>query len=278
MRILITGASGNLGTALVDALQDEHELVLSDYFPVRTEHEFRQADMRVLDQVLPLARGVDFIIHTPAWHGMHGPIKSQAEFWQLNVDGSFNIFQSALENGVYTMVWVSSISIDGWERDKYGFTKFVGEHLCGFYHRAHGRRVGIIRPGDFTPLGSDFIKYGERLLAGGVDRRDVAGAVIQAMRKVVEGDLALDWFEVIRDNPFTPEDRKRYEQEPLAVVEEYWPGSMELVEKYGVRLPGRVNVRDLSKTKDVLGFQPRYNFGTFLEELRERDRRGAPVR
>ncbi len=278
MKILITGAGGSLGSGLVEALEDRHELVLSDCFPCHSHHEFRQADLRVLDQVLPLARGCDFIIHTPAWHGMHCGVKSEIDYWQLNVDGSFHVFQSALQHAVRRMIWTSSVAIAGWERDKYGFSKFVGEHLCGYYHRVHGFRIGIIRPWDFTPYGSDFIRYGERLLTGGVDRRDVIAATVAAMERVLDDRLACDWFEVGKDHPFTQEDCEHFKDSPQSVIEKYWPGYGDLIEKYGIRFPEKPLVVDLAKTKDILGFHPQYHFGTFLAELRERDRRGEPVR
>lgn len=278
MRILITGAGGNLGSALVEALQDKHELVLSDVFPIATPHEFRQADLRRLEETLPLARDCDFLVHTPAWHGMHGNQKSEVDYWQLNVDGTFHIFQSALQHAVRRVLWISSVSIAGWERDKYGFTKFVGEHLCGYYYRAHNMRVAVLRPWDFTPYGGDFIRYGERLLGGGVDKRDVVHAALHAIERVIDGTIEWDWFEIGKDHPFTEAEVASFKSDPMAVIEKYWPGYGDLIEKYRITFPETPLVVDLSKTKNTLGYAPQYNFGTFLAELRERDRQGIPVR
>jgi nucleoside-diphosphate-sugar epimerase len=262
----------------VEALEDRHELVLSDLFDIPSRHESRCADLRELAQVLPLAWGCDFVVHTPAWHGMHGGLKSEVDYWQLNIDGAFHVFQSALQNNVRHMVWVSSVSIAGWERDKYGFSKFIGEHLCGYYHRVHGMRIGIIRPWDFTPYGGDFIRYGERLLAGGVDRRDVVDATVKAIELVRQGSIQCEWFEIGKDHPFTAADCERFKRNPREVVESYWPGYGGLMDKYAIRFPERAIVCDLERTKSVLGFQPRYDFGTFLAELQERDAKGIPVR
>lgn len=278
MKILITGASGSLGSGLVEALEGRHDLVLSDCFDLDTPHEYRKADLRSLDQVLPLARGCDVIIHTPAWHGMHGGQKSEVDYWQLNVDGTFNIFQSALQHAVPNMVWAGSVAIAGWEREKYGFSKFIGEHLCGYYHRVHGRRIAIVRPWDFTPYGGDFIRYGLRLLTGGVDRRDVVAGTVAAMEAVLDGRVTCDWFEIGKDHPFTAGDVERFKDDPMGVIDAHWPGYRPLMEKYALAFPERPIVVDIEKTKEVLGFQPRYHFGTFLEELRERDAAGMPVR
>ena len=278
MKILITGAGGSLGTGLAEALDGKHELILSDCFAMTTDNEYRRADLRNLDETLPLARGCDFIVHTPAWHGMHGSQKSEAEYWQLNVDGTFNIFQSALQHNVRRMVWVSSVSISHWEKDKYGFSKFIGEHLCGYYHRVHNFRICMLRPWDFTPFGSDFIRYGERLLQGGVDKRDVVGATVRAIEAVVEGTVQYDAFEIGKDHPFTPEEVARFKDDPKGVIEDLWPGYGLLIDKYKIQFPPKPLVCDLKRTKEVLGYSPRHNFGSFLAELQKRDAAGRSVR
>lgn len=208
----------------------------------------------------------------------HGGQKSEVDYWQLNVDGAFHVFQSALQHNVRRMVWVSSVAISGWERDKYGFSKFVGEHLCGYYHRVHGFRIGIIRPWDFTPFGGDFIRYGERLLTGGVDCRDVISATLIAVDRVSQGSLECEWFEIGKDHAFTEDECERFKDDPKSIIETHWPGYSGLIDKYAIRFPERPLVCDLRKTIDVLGCRPQYNFGTFLAELRERDAKGVPVR
>ncbi len=267
MRILITGAAGNLGTGLIEALAGAHELVLSDVSPVDTPHEFRRADLRKLEDVLPLASGCDAIIHTPAWHGMHSPVKSEVDFWQLNVDGSFHLFQSALRHAVRRVVWVSSVSVTGWQHDKYGFTKFLGEHLCGYYHRVHNMCVVIIRPWDFTPYGDDFLRYGTRLLAGGVDRRDVVGATVRALTYVSEEPAECEAFEIGCDNGFESGDLEAYQRDPLALLERKWPGCGVLIKRHQIALPEKIIRCDLKATREILGYQPRFHFGTFLEAL-----------
>ena len=46
MRILITGAGGNLGSGLVERLEGRHVLRLSDVAPFETGHEFVRMDVR----------------------------------------------------------------------------------------------------------------------------------------------------------------------------------------------------------------------------------------
>ncbi len=272
MRVLITGAGGNLAGGLIELLEGRHELRLSDVEPMTTPHDFVQADVRRREQLMPAAQGIDVIVHTPAWHGIHRSSRSESEFWDLNVDGTFNMFQAAVAHGVPKVVWMSSASVRS--RDNiYGLSKVIGEEVCQFYHRVHGIRCVMLRPGDFTPY-RNRKQYGERLLRGGVDRRDVHQAAALA---VDNETVACEAFPISREDPFGPNEIEAWPNDPAAVLERYVPQARLLVDRYGLDLPEHVNCPDVAMSKQRLGYQPRYNFITFLRELAERDARGDAV-
>jgi len=52
----------------------------------------------------------------------------------------------------------------------------------------------------------------------------------------------------------------------------------ELLEKYAIPLPERVEQHNLWDAKEALGWEPQTGFAEFLEDLRERDSRGDDVR
>ncbi len=267
MRVLITGAGGNLGSGLTERLEGRHALLLSDATPLETEHEFVRMDVRNREAFVRAAEGVDLIVHTPAWHGIHLREHSETDFWDLNVDGTFNMFQAAVANRVPRVVWLSSQSV--FSRDNiYGLTKVVGEELCGFYHRRHGIRCTLLRPADFTPY-RDRKHYGERLLRGGVDRCDVHEITALA---VENGTIECEAFPVMRDDPFTSEDIQWWQDDPGAVLERYVPGAHVLVERYNLDLPAEIAPPNIILSKERLGYRPRFNFITFLQELAEHDR------
>lgn len=269
MRVLITGASGNLASGLIELLKGRYDLRLSDIVPVETPHEFVQADVRRREDLITAAQGVDIIVHTPAWHGIHLGSRSETEFWELNVDGTFNMFQAAVANRVSKVVWISSMAVHS--RDNiYGLSKVIGEELCRFYYTRHGIRCIMLRPADFTPYRNQK-HYGERMLRGGVDRRDVHQAVALAVQN---DTVACEAFPVLREDPFTPEDVDRWPQDPCAVLERYIPQARVLMERYGIDLPDRIGLSDIAATKEKLGYQPRYHFLTFLRELAEKDASG----
>ncbi len=269
MRVLITGASGNLGSGLVERLAGRHALRLADLVPMETTHEFVQVDVRQAEQYIDAAAGVDLIVHTPAWHGIHLRTRSEREFWELNVDGTFNLFQAAVAQHVPRVIWISSVAVHN--RDNiYGLSKVVGEELCQFYWRVHGIRCIMLRPADFTPY-RDRKHYGERLLRGGVDRRDVHQAVALAVDNETSTCAA---FPVLRADPWTPEEVDLWRQDPLAVLERYVPQARQLVATYGLQLPEQIAVPDISATRSALGYQPEHNFVSFLRELAEREQAG----
>ncbi|MBW7457037.1 NAD-dependent epimerase/dehydratase family protein [Paenibacillus sepulcri] len=259
MKILITGASGSVASGVTGQLDRKHEITLSDVVAVDTPLPFHRADVRQIGALDQASEGMDVIIHTPAFHGIHMGKHSEQEFYDLNITGTFQMFQSAVRNKVRRVVWLSSMSFYG--DDFYAYTKKIGEQLCRFYHESHGIEVIMLRPADFTPY-PDIRHYGERLLHGGVDRRDVIGAVALA----VEGTAAFGAYRIVREDRFTKDDVEAYPESPLEVWDRLYPGAKKIIEAYHLQLPSEIRIPDLSKEKQELGYSPKYNFGTFMQE------------
>src|SRR5438046_2733050 len=67
------------------------------------------ADARSLEDMRRVIRpGYDILVHTPAWHGIHGGRHPASDFWQLNVDGTYNALTAAVEAGINRVVWAGS--------------------------------------------------------------------------------------------------------------------------------------------------------------------------
>jgi len=275
MRILVTGAGGNIGKGLAPLLRSQgHELVLSDVNLVATDGPFHQIDVQHGFGLEKAAEGCDAIVHLPAWHGIHWNQKTEADFWRLNVDGTFWTFQAAQANGIKRVVFLSSTAWYG-HYDKYGFTKRIGEELCEYNRQRHGVRFVAVRPTDLTPWGADWLNgYGTRLLRGGVDRDDVLDCIAHAVARLAgpapeqpEGIVV----EALRPNAYTEADLEGWEADPLAACERVFPNSRELVEKYGLRIDHKPSITTSSLGWDEVGYAPSRHFGTFLSELRRLD-------
>src|SRR4051812_40961417 len=108
MKILVTGSSGGLGRHVVkELLAHGHDVVPTD---LRAGDDAaglqtRVADLTRIEQVRPLARGVDVICHLGniPWFGED----RYSEGFANNVSSNFNVFQAAEEAGVRRVVYAS---------------------------------------------------------------------------------------------------------------------------------------------------------------------------
>ncbi|HEX4213822.1 MAG TPA: NAD(P)-dependent oxidoreductase [Candidatus Dormibacteraeota bacterium] len=276
MRVLLTGAGGNIGTGVTALLRAAgHEVVLSDIDPLPDLEqfagcEFHQVDIQAGFGLERAIEGCDLLLHTPAWHGIHSRAKTEVDFWRLNVDGAFWAMQAARAAGITRLVFLSSMS---WffHYEKYGFTKRIGEEICEYHRQNNGMRYVIVRPHDFTPWGTNWLnRYGARLLYGGVDRDDVLDCVRLAVDALTapppaagpEGHLV----HAVRANAFAEEDLAGWEEDPAAACERTFPGSRELVDRYSIEIARRPSVVE-SVGAEAIGYRPGRHFGTFLAEL-----------
>jgi nucleoside-diphosphate-sugar epimerase len=110
MRVVITGATGNVGTSLVETLaaHEDTEIVglarrLPRWNAPRTT--WARADVS-RDDLLPHFRGADAVVHL-AW--LFQPTHRPEVTWANNVAGSLHVFDAAAEAGVDTVVYASSV-------------------------------------------------------------------------------------------------------------------------------------------------------------------------
>jgi len=295
VRVLITGGGGNLGRVLAPALEEVgHEPVLMDNRALETRHEAVRADVRDRTEVLEALRGTDVVVHAAALHGIHLEKYTTDEFWDLNVAGTRNVYEAARECGIERILLCSTMGVYGEAAqeagdppvitedlplkpsDIYGFSKRLCEEMAAFYDRGHGIRTIAYRLGMFVP--ESFVRYGFRLLKGGVDDRDIAQAFLLGLENQT---ITFDAFNIMADVPFSTEEFRPWSREPETFLEERFPGVAKLVEEqrmdFGelVRMWG-FTYWSVEKANRVLGYGPRYNFPEFFEALREGDRSHYP--
>ena len=289
MKILITGAGGNLGRAIIPALTAAgHSLRLFDFRDIDAQgHELVIGDIRNIDDVRAAVSGVDAIVHAAALHGIHLAKWRPEDFWGINVTGTFNVYETAREAGIKRVVLCSTMGVygdsarplqDAWSvvdennallpGDIYGMSKKLCEEMADVYARKWGITTVALRLGMFVPEGT-FERYGFRLLFGGVDDRDVAQAVSLALTHEPEGGF--DAFDIMAPLTYQPSDAQALHIDPLAVLEERVPGCNALFAEKGIDARHLIWGRTLwpvNKAIDVLGYRPQYGFDGFLESLR----------
>src|ERR1700710_1420135 len=111
MRIVVTGASGNVGAGVLGALAadpDVDEVIgLARRVPeiAMAKTSWRQADVTSSDLV-PLFSGADAVIHL-AW--LIQPSRHESLTWQVNVEGSARVFEAVAKAEVPALVYASSV-------------------------------------------------------------------------------------------------------------------------------------------------------------------------
>jgi uronate dehydrogenase len=153
--VLITGASGNLGTKLRNHLQGRYELRLLDQNP-RGDAAVRPADLSVWDaQWVEQFQNVDVIVHLAA-----DPTAQQSwpDLLAPNVDAVIHAFQAALRCGVRRFVYASSNHVLGGYSDDPEPVRLTAQTPP----RPGARYVVRGEQRDSTPYGSAKL-FGERL-------------------------------------------------------------------------------------------------------------------
>jgi len=111
VRVVVTGATGNVGTSLLQALADEPAVESVVGIARRRPElelpktEWAQADVASAE-LAPLFRGADAVVHL-AW--LIQPTRNRGLLWHANVDGSTRVFRAAADAGVGALVHASSI-------------------------------------------------------------------------------------------------------------------------------------------------------------------------
>lgn len=171
MRVLITGGTGFLGANLALAYaRAGHQVVAVGKELTEAERE-NAADLRqagvsvVVGDVTDTAlmsqhcRGAAVVHHIAA--AMREANIADSVFWEVNVEATRRLLDSARQAGVGRFVYCSSIGALGKTPQKpadetspcepediYQVTKRAAEELCLQYWREHGFPISIVRPAD----------------------------------------------------------------------------------------------------------------------------------
>jgi nucleoside-diphosphate-sugar epimerase len=162
MKYFITGGSGFLGINMTRyLLQRGHDVVTYDLvpfdYPEKDKIKSIVGDIRDPKFLTDSMRGCDIVIHMAAAL----PLYSAADIRTTDIDGTRNVCQACLDNGVPRMVHISSTAVYGipdhhplFETDKldgvgeYGKAKIAAEEICLDF-RKKGLVIPILRPKSF---------------------------------------------------------------------------------------------------------------------------------
>jgi len=182
MKVLVTGASGQLAPFVIRALRERHDLVLMSRHPPDAEFAafpWLQGDLTVYAECRRAVQGVDAIQHLAAqpWPVDHPALRGRAAAqglpfdvtFQSNVVGLYYLMHAAVEAGVQCVVMAGSncalghgyrisqtpfpfqaLPIDehhpSYPEDSYSYSKLAGELLLASSTRAYGIHTYVTRP------------------------------------------------------------------------------------------------------------------------------------
>ncbi|WP_424001039.1 NAD-dependent glucose-6-phosphate dehydrogenase Azf [Haloarcula salina] len=225
--VLLTGAGGAVGAAILEGIGDAYEWKLMFHSPPAEEpdYEYLVGDVSSEDDVAEAMDGVGAVVH------LAGDPRPEAPWDSVlsnNIDGTQKMYEAAVAEGVEKFVFASSnhavgafetdertpelyrpaddYRLDGTELPRpgnlYGVSKATGEVLGRYYHDEHGISVCNIRIGNLT-RGHPPIDY-ERGQAMWLSYRDCA----HIHECALEADYDFEIVYGISDN-----DRKYYSLE-----------------------------------------------------------------
>ena len=170
MNVLVTGGAGFIGRWVVKKLLDEgYEVcVLDDLsngrmenieeFKINSEFEFVSGDIRDKNLLGAVFKDVDICIHAAASINVQESIENPQRFYDVNVNGTFNILEMARKRDVkvvligtcmvYDLTSLEAISETHPVNPKspYAGSKLAAENLALSYFHAYGLPIVITRP------------------------------------------------------------------------------------------------------------------------------------
>jgi uronate dehydrogenase len=159
--LLITGATGDVGTHMRRELAGKYKLVLSDKRPLKNlakGEKFIRADISKMADALKITKRVDAILHLGGY-SVEGP---WGAILQANIIGCYNVFEAARRNGVKRILFPTSNHACGFYRrdqtidhrvypkpdGRYGVSKVFGEALGSLYADKYGMEIFNMRIGN----------------------------------------------------------------------------------------------------------------------------------
>lgn len=165
MTTLVTGATGFVGSQVLEALREQSDAVRALVRNPQKAEALREqgvevvvGDLRDAGVIREAVRGVDVIHHCGAAVGPY----SRTEIYSTNLDGVRSLFDTVRESGGRPrVVLLSSVNVLGtrnldpatedtpyqYSSDPAADVKIEAEKLALDYHRQHGLDVTILRPG-----------------------------------------------------------------------------------------------------------------------------------
>lgn len=293
-KYLVTGGAGFIGSNLVDALIGAgHEVRVIDNLStgkrerVNPAAEFVLADFTNLEQIQSHFHGIDGVFHVGALPRIPFSIEHPIPAAEANVMGTLNVFVAARDAKVKRVVYSASSSAYGAQEElplrpdmpanplnPYALHKYMGEKIAEQFNRFYDMETVSLRY---------FNVYGPRMADEGAYVTVLSHFIRQkkAGQPLVihgDGETSRDFthvFDVVRANMLAMESTKAGKGEVVNVgvgerhsinkIADIFGGPR--MHSEGRKGEARHTQADTSKTRELIGWEPRIKFDDGLRQL-----------
>ena len=169
-RILVTGGAGFIGSHLVGKLLEYNNEVTCldnlstgsveniEIFNSRPNFKFIKGDILNKEFLNSITEGIDYVFHYAAIVGVKRTLENPLLTLRVNIEGTKNILDSSVSNGVRKVINASSSEVYGEpveipERENghvnaklpYAVSKLTAEKYCEAYYNMHGLATTSLR-------------------------------------------------------------------------------------------------------------------------------------
>jgi nucleoside-diphosphate-sugar epimerase len=155
----LIGASGFVGTRLIDQLKDKYKIVNFDKQQSRKYPELTTiVDIRDKEKLKNLLQGFDLVVLLAAEH--RDDVSPTSLYYDVNVEGTRNVLDVMDENGIKNIIFFSSVAVYGLNKttpdethpadpfNHYGKSKWQAEEILREWYskEANNKMLRVLRP------------------------------------------------------------------------------------------------------------------------------------
>lgn len=162
LRALVTGGAGFIGSHLTELLLAKgYEVIVTDSFIGGRRSNLKnvqdhpllsvvESDIRKKEKIAPLFEGVDHVFHLAGLADIVPSIEKPKEYFETNVNGTFNVLECSREAQVKKVLYAASSTCYGIPsvyptpedapmspQYPYALTKYMGEELVMHWHKLY---------------------------------------------------------------------------------------------------------------------------------------------
>lgn len=293
--ILVTGGAGFIGSQIVDALiaagysvRVIDNLIGGSRKNINAQAEFHEKDIRNFEDIAPLFAGVEFVFHLAALPRVQPSIQDPRNTHSVNVTGTLNVFVAARDAKVRRIVYSASSSAYGNQdtlplredmrahpMSPYALQKYEGELMCSLFAEVYGIETVSLRY---------FNVYGPRAASEGAYALVIARFLQQrkngeVLTVVPDGSQSRDFThvrDIVRANILAMESPRVGRGEVINIGGGHNHSVLEVAQLIGgphkfvePRLEPKHTLADISRAKELLGWEPQVTFEDGIAELKK---------